>query len=273
MPQTAARRFSAFAVLGLLALVSTLSAQAPTRRVVARDARVMLLPDVRRQPLTTLGIGTEVDVLSDDGEWSRIAFTDSRWGERVGFVHSALLRTVKPVPPRIVESTPQPPEPPRAVEPAPVPSRPGWWARFRSGLAELRERNRERYADWPAGVSPAVPSAGAWSQSPKVMLFGGRNQETYLGCLSCSEYASDSVFNEFGRHGSSYQTESIHNDFSAFGSTFSNYSPCNEFASDPPVIVDADGAFYGRLTINSSHPQRTRDDALQGFVAGLCAGR
>jgi hypothetical protein len=33
------------------------------------------------------------------------------------------------------------------------------------------------------------------------------------------------------------------------------YSACNQYASDPPVIVDQDGQFYGRLTLNSYHVQ------------------
>ena len=34
--------------------------------------------------------------------------------------------------------------------------------------------------------------------SPKLMLFGGKNNQQYLGCLNCSQYASDSITNEYG---------------------------------------------------------------------------
>lgn len=33
--------------------------------------------------------------------------------------------------------------------------------------------------------------------SIKYMLFGGESHNTYLGCLNCSEYDSDSNFNKF----------------------------------------------------------------------------
>jgi hypothetical protein len=38
------------------------------------------------------------------------------------------------------------------------------------------------------------------------------------------------------------------NGFGQFASQFSSYSACNEFASDPPVIVDRSGSYYGRCS-------------------------
>jgi hypothetical protein len=93
------------------------------------------------------------------------------------------------------------------------------------------------------------------SGSSKLMLFGGAEHKTYLGCLSCPEYAADSVSNTIGQNGSSYSQTSVWNHFSQFGSAFSAYSVCNHHASDPPVIVDQDGAYSGRLTLNRFHPQ------------------
>jgi len=43
--------------------------------------------------------------------------------------------------------------------------------------------------------------------------------------------------------------------FSEYGSLFSMYSNFNSFASDQPDIVDKDGNFYGRLSVNEFHPQ------------------
>lgn len=93
------------------------------------------------------------------------------------------------------------------------------------------------------------------------MIFGGSGHKTYLGCLSCSEYATDSVFNEYGQHGSEYSTESIHNEYGQYGSRYSAYSPCNPYASDPPVVVDQNGNYYGRLTVNRYHAEGTFGDA------------
>jgi hypothetical protein len=119
------------------------------------------------------------------------------------------------------------------------------------------------------GYSAAAPAAGS---SAKLMLFAGPGHRTYLGCLNCSEFATDSVLNKFGSHGSPYSTESIFNRFSQFGGQFGAYSPCNPYASDPPVIVDSQGNFYGRLTINTMHSQRTNSSQLHAWIAGVCAG-
>lgn len=99
-------------------------------------------------------------------------------------------------------------------------------------------------------------AAAAYAPSPqKIMIFGGVDHRTYLGCLSCSEYATDSVFNEYGSYGSRYSSTSIWNHYAEFGSRYSNEGACNPYANDPPVIVDSDGNYYGRLTLNSYHPQ------------------
>src|SRR6185503_17591926 len=84
----------------------------------------------------------------------------------------------------------------------------------------------------------------------KLMVFGGPGHQTYLGCLSCSEFATDSIFNEFSTYGNSFSSQSIFNSYSQFGSPYSAFSACNPYASDPPVVVDEAGNFYGRLTIN-----------------------
>lgn len=91
--------------------------------------------------------------------------------------------------------------------------------------------------------------------SPKLMIFGGRSHKTYLGCLNCYESARDSVFNEYGPYGNPYSGASIWNLYSQFGSAYSVYGACNPYATDPPVIVDEQGNFYGRLTVNKYHSQ------------------
>lgn len=77
------------------------------------------------------------------------------------------------------------------------------------------------------------------------MLFGGEGHKTYLGCLNCNEFASDSVMNEVGRHGSTVHSDSIFDRVGRFGSVVSQDSACNIAASDPPVIVDGQGRFFG----------------------------
>lgn len=103
----------------------------------------------------------------------------------------------------------------------------------------------------------AVLSASSWGQvvragSHKIMLFGGDDHNVYLGCLSCTQYESDSVLNKYGEHGSKYATDSIFNPYGEYGGKYSSHSPCNSYASSPPVIVDEQGGYYGELTINTS---------------------
>jgi hypothetical protein len=95
--------------------------------------------------------------------------------------------------------------------------------------------------------------ASVQNNIPKLMLFGGPNHNTYLGCINCPDTATDSIFNEFGPKGSAFSTETIWNRFGIFQSMFSQYSACNSFASDPPIIVDSAGKAYGRLTVNENH--------------------
>jgi hypothetical protein len=116
-------------------------------------------------------------------------------------------------------------------------------------VCQLRtnERSASRGISPPAVHQPVATAA-------KLMIFGGDGHRTYLGCLNCSEYAADSVHNQYGTHGSPYNSESILNHYSQFGSPYSTESACNTYASDPPVIVDGNGRYYGRLTLNQYHP-------------------
>lgn len=115
-------------------------------------------------------------------------------------------------------------------------------------------------------------AASCAAQNHKIMIFGGNDHRTYLGCLNCSQWAPDSVLNHLGAHGSQLESESIFNRFGEFGGKFSNNSPCSPFASAPPVIVDERGNYYGELTI-AFRPNRTRSLALQNWIAGVCAAQ
>jgi hypothetical protein len=105
-----------------------------------------------------------------------------------------------------------------------------------------------------AAISSGVAAQGAQA----LLLFGGEGHRTFLGCLNCGRYESGSICNKYGPHGSKYSADSIWNKYGIFGSRHSSQSPWNRFASDPPVIVDNNGNFYGYLTANRSNPQRTR---------------
>jgi hypothetical protein len=102
-------------------------------------------------------------------------------------------------------------------------------------------------------------------------LYGGINH-TYLGCLSCDKEAADSIFNEYGRFGSRHGLVSIRNPNSQFGSRRSPFGACNPYASEPPEILDTGGRSYGRLTVNRSHFEATRNDALLDWLETVCRG-
>ena len=113
-------------------------------------------------------------------------------------------------------------------------------------------------------------SASTGSLAPRLMLYGGEDHKTFLGCLNCSKGAADSVLNELGAHGSPHETASIFNQNGDYGSADSTYSACNPTATDPPVIVDRAGKSHGRLTVNTDHPQATRIKKYLGWIAGVC---
>lgn len=96
--------------------------------------------------------------------------------------------------------------------------------------------------------------------SQELHLYGGDNNNKYLGCLTCNEYNSDSIWNEFGTYGSPFNLMSIWNEFGIYGSPFSIYSPWNDFSINPPVIVDKLGNFYGYLSTNEFKDKRATFD-------------
>ena len=77
----------------------------------------------------------------------------------------------------------------------------------------------------------------ASAQTPALLLFGGTNHKTFLGCLNCSKYDSASVCNKYGDVGSRYSSDSIWNRYGNFGSKYSSDSPWNKYSSSAPIIV------------------------------------
>jgi len=101
---------------------------------------------------------------------------------------------------------------------------------------------------------------------PRLMVFGGREHDIYLGCLSCEPQEPESIFNEFGSYGSAYSPYSIHNVECVYGDATSPVCPANPRALYPPVIRDQTGRFYGYLTVNGDMPQAYRDVFVQRWL-------
>lgn len=128
-------------------------------------------------------------------------------------------------------------------------------------------------------MSMATVAAADWplDDPRKVMVFAGKGHKTYLGCLNCAPVSKDSIFNEDGYYGSCpigrFETDSLwcKGPLADFSSTFSDYSACGRLASDPPVIVDSEGGYHGRLSVATFG----HDDAVcrrfgKWRHAGLC---
>jgi hypothetical protein len=92
--------------------------------------------------------------------------------------------------------------------------------------------------------------------SQTLHIYGGQNNKTYLGCLTCNNNNGKSIWNEYGRYGSKYNGNSIWSFKSKFGNKFNKYSPWNRNSNSPPVILDNQGKFYGYLTINRNKKDR-----------------
>lgn len=113
-------------------------------------------------------------------------------------------------------------------------------------------------------------AAGGAGASTELLVFGGSGHKTFLGCLNCSQYEAASIKNQYGTHGSRYSAASILNQYGEFGSKYASTSACNPYASDPPVIVDRSGKFYGRLTMNRNRRDATKDSNLVAWLAAIC---
>lgn len=95
-----------------------------------------------------------------------------------------------------------------------------------------------------------------------LLLFAGqgssKSHTTFLGCLNCAPTDPSSIFNVNGQYGSTFGLNSIWNKNSQYGSEFGLHSPFNINSTNPPVIVDKIGGFYGYLTINQYYNKRSK---------------
>lgn len=123
-----------------------------------------------------------------------------------------------------------------------------------------------------AGATTPASTSSIFPASPELLLFGGSGHRVFLGCLNCSKYDPNSIFNAYGTHGSPYGAESIFNRYGEYGSPYSSSSACNQYASDPPIIVDREGNSYGRLTLNR-YGSQVNSSSIVAWLTGVCSGR
>lgn len=104
--------------------------------------------------------------------------------------------------------------------------------------------------------------ASAVAHSTELLLFAGPSHDVFIGCLNCGKHDSSSVCNKYADYGSKYSDKSIWNKYADYGSKYSDKSPWNKYASNPPVIVDRAGGFYGHFTANKYQNKRTEIEVL-----------
>lgn len=97
-------------------------------------------------------------------------------------------------------------------------------------------------------------------EAQELHIYSDIKQTKYLGCLTCSKFSSNSIWNEYGTYGSQYSNSSIWNQYGTYGSPYNVQSPWNEFSSRAPVLIDNAGIFYGFFTRNTSMYNRTTDE-------------
>lgn len=127
------------------------------------------------------------------------------------------------------------------------------------------------HPDFVTAFGQSVAGGQSSGGTGKLMIFGGDGHQTYLGCLNCAVTAADSVSNQYGQNGSKYSQTSIWNHYSEFGSPYQPYSACNPYSSDPPVIVDDGGTYYGRLTLNQFHSELGAGRQLIPWLKAVCS--
>ncbi len=97
-----------------------------------------------------------------------------------------------------------------------------------------------------AWIAAGQAVAASQQSAPAALLvFGGQGHKTFVN--------QSSVLNAY-TYGSPYG-QTIFNHYSEYGSAYSSESACNPYATDPPVIVDSNGTYYGRLTLNQYHSE------------------
>jgi hypothetical protein len=83
-------------------------------------------------------------------------------------------------------------------------------------------------------LPPTTSTLPAPQCGGNLLLFADDGTLTYLGCVTCSQFSADSIFNQFG----------------TYGNPFGAYSACNQFSQHPPVIVDEGACIVGRFSVN-----------------------
>jgi hypothetical protein len=86
---------------------------------------------------------------------------------------------------------------------------------------------------------------------------------TFLGRFG-SQYANDSLLNQYSVYGSQYSQTSIWDEYGRYGGEYSEQSPFNVYSFTPPMIIK-NGEVIGYLTVNTQV-----SNSLNPYVAKAC---
>lgn len=89
--------------------------------------------------------------------------------------------------------------------------------------------------------------------SQVIMIMGGEKHDVYLGNLNTGVYDTNSIWNKYGDYGNKYNSDCIWNKYGNYGNKYSSYSPWNKYSSSSPVLVDAQGNYYGIFNESNSN--------------------
>lgn len=95
------------------------------------------------------------------------------------------------------------------------------------------------------------------TKGERILIYGGENQDVFLGCLNCDKFDKESIWDFTNEYGSSFGKYSIWNRFKGYGGAYGKYSPFNRFSDNPPILVDKKGKFYGYFTIDNTQVDKT----------------
>ena len=88
---------------------------------------------------------------------------------------------------------------------------------------------------------------------------------SYLGRLTLSQYAPDSISNPYGIYGSKYASASIWNQYGTYGSPYSSLSPFNPYTTTPPMVF-LRGIKVGALSKNQFVVGRIDPDMINSWM-------
>ena len=127
--------------------------------------------------------------------------------------------------------------------------------------------------DWNAfgqGLSNALASTQSQSTSQYSYNYASlegcavvASNGQYLGKITRFIH-SNSIFNEYGKYGSSYSNTSIWNSHGNYGSKYSSQSPFNPYITNPPKII-RNGSVVAYITVNENIANAINPYALKAY--------